>query len=285
MNLLKNAFTKNDLIEHLGFKSINKDYPFIIAGPCVIESFELVDLCASFLKKLSEDIGFNLIFKASYDKANRTSIDSFRGPRVEKGIEILAEIKSKYNIPVLSDVHRISEIEKVKDIIDIIQIPAFLSRQTDLIVEASKTDKIINIKKGQFLAPWDAVNIIQKIRNTGNNKILLTERGVSFGYNNLVVDFRSIIIMKELGVPVVYDATHSVQLPGGSGSCSSGDRKYVIPLAKAAAAVGADGLFFEVHPDPPKAKSDSANSLYLSSLEDGLKSIFAIAESAANSRL
>ncbi|MHB1645987.1 MAG: 3-deoxy-8-phosphooctulonate synthase [Candidatus Acididesulfobacter diazotrophicus] len=285
MNLLENAFTKKDLIEHLGFKNINKDYPFIIAGPCVIESFELVDLCASFLKKLSEDIGFNLIFKASYDKANRTSIDSFRGPRVEKGIEILAEIKSKYNIPVLSDVHRISEIEKVKDIIDIIQIPAFLSRQTDLIVEASKTDKIINIKKGQFLAPWDAVNIIQKIRNTGNNKILLTERGVSFGYNNLVVDFRSIIIMKELGVPVVYDATHSVQLPGGSGSCSSGDRKYVIPLAKAAAAVGADGLFFEVHPDPPKAKSDSANSLYLSSLEDGLKSIFAIAESAANSRL
>ncbi|MHB1693303.1 MAG: 3-deoxy-8-phosphooctulonate synthase [bacterium] len=285
MNLLENAFTKNDLIEHLGFKSINRDYPFIIAGPCVIESFELVDLCASFLKKLSEDIGFNLIFKASYDKANRTSIDSFRGPRVEKGIEILAKIKNRYNIPILSDVHRISEIEKVKDTIDIIQIPAFLSRQTDLIVEASKTDKIINIKKGQFLAPWDAANIIQKIRNTGNNKILLTERGVSFGYNNLVVDFRSIIIMKELGVPVVYDATHSVQLPGGSGSCSSGDRKYVIPLAKAAAAVGADGLFFEVHPDPPKAKSDSANSLYLSSLEDGLKSIFAIAESAANSQL
>ncbi|MCL5673063.1 MAG: 3-deoxy-8-phosphooctulonate synthase [Deltaproteobacteria bacterium] len=280
MNLLENAFTKNDLIEHLGFKNINRDYPFIIAGPCVIESFELVDLCASFLKKLSEDIGFNLIFKASYDKANRTSIDSFRGPGVEKGIEILTEIKSKYNIPMLSDVHRISEIEKIKDIIDIIQIPAFLSRQTDLIVEASKTDKIINIKKGQFLAPWDAANIIQKIRNTGNNKILLTERGVSFGYNNLVVDFRSIIIMKELGVPVVYDATHSVQLPGGSGSCSSGDRKYVIPLAKAAAAVGADGLFFEVHPEPPKAKSDSANSLYLSSLEDGLKSIFAIAENA-----
>ncbi len=285
MNLLENAFTKNDLIEHLGFKSINRDYPFIIAGPCVIESFELVDLCASFLKKLSEDIGFNLIFKASYDKANRTSIDSFRGPRVEKGIEILAEIKNRYNIPILSDVHRISEIEKVKNTIDIIQIPAFLSRQTDLIVEASKTDKIINIKKGQFLAPWDAANIIQKIRNTGNNKILLTERGVSFGYNNLVVDFRSIIIMKELGVPVVYDATHSVQLPGGSGSCSSGDRRYVIPLAKAAAAVGADGLFFEVHPDPPKAESDSANSLYLSSLEDGLKSIFAIAESAAGGQL
>ncbi|MHB8293021.1 MAG: 3-deoxy-8-phosphooctulonate synthase, partial [bacterium] len=225
--------------------------------------------------------------KASYDKANRTSIDSFRGPGVEKGIEILAKIKNRYNIPILSDVHRISEIEKVKDTIDIIQIPAFLSRQTDLIIEASKTDKIINIKKGQFLAPWDTANIIQKIRNTGNNKILLTERGVSFGYNNLVVDFRSIIIMKELGVPVVYDATHSVQLPGagGLGSCSGGDRKYVIPLAKAAAAVGADGLFFEVHPDPPKAKSDSANSLYLSSLEDSLKSIFAIAESTANSQL
>ena len=273
----ENEFTKNDLIEHLGLKNFNNAYPLIIAGPCVIESFELVDSCASFLKSLSEDMCFNLVFKASYDKANRTSIDSFRGPGVDKGIEILAEIKNKYNLPILTDVHRISEIEKLKNTVDIIQIPAFLSRQTDLIVESAKTDRIINIKKGQFLAPWDIANVIDKIRSTGNNKILITERGVSFGYNNLVVDFRSIIIMKEFGVPVVYDATHSVQLPGGSGSCSGGDRKYVIPLAKAAAALGSDVLFFEVHPNPPEAKSDSANSLYLSSLKDGLKPIFAIA--------
>jgi 2-dehydro-3-deoxyphosphooctonate aldolase (KDO 8-P synthase) len=277
--LKENTFTKGDLIEYLGLKNFNNAYPLIIAGPCVIESLALVDQCASFLKNLSKEMCFNLIFKASYDKANRTSINSFRGPGVDKGIEILAEIKNKYNLPILTDVHRISEIKKLKDTVDIIQIPAFLSRQTDLIVESAKTDRIINIKKGQFLAPWDMANVIQKIRGTGNNKILITERGVSFGYNNLIVDFRSIIIIKEFGVPVVYDATHSVQLPGGAGSCSGGDRKYVIPLAKAATALGSDVLFFEVHPNPPEAKSDSANSLYLSSLKDGLKSIFAIASS------
>ena len=262
--LKENTFTKGDLIEYLGLKNFNNAYPLIIAGPCVIESLALVDQCASFLKNLSKEMCFNLIFKASYDKANRTSINSFRGPGVDKGIEILAEIKNKYNLPILTDVHRISEIKKLKDTVDIIQIPAFLSRQTDLIVDSAKTDRIINIKKGQFLAPWDMANVIQKIRGTGNNKILITERGVSFGYNNLIVDFRSIIIIKEFGVPVVYDATHSVQLPGGAGSCSGGDRKYVIPLAKAATALGSDVLFFEVHPNPPEAKSDSANSyIYL----------------------
>jgi 2-dehydro-3-deoxyphosphooctonate aldolase (KDO 8-P synthase) len=229
-----------------------------------------------YLKDLSEELKFNLIFKASYDKANRTSIHSFRGPGIDKGLEMLSKVKEKFKIPILSDVHEVSEIKKAKGVLDIIQIPAFLSRQTDLILEASKTNKIINVKKGQFLAPWDTSNILEKIRSTGNNKIILTERGVSFGYNNLVVDFRSISIMKEQGVPVVFDATHSVQLPGGSGSSSGGDRKFVMPLARAASAIGVDGIFFEVHPDPPSAKSDSANSIYLSSLKDNLKAIFEI---------
>ncbi len=272
-----NSFKKEDLASILKFK-FNNDYPFIIAGPCVIEDIAIMDNIAGILKEYSEELNFNLIFKASYDKANRTSVNSFRGPGIDKGLEILGGIKVKYNFPVLSDVHNVNEIEKAGAVLDIIQIPAFLSRQTDMLLETAKTGKIVNVKKGQFLAPWDTKFIVEKIRSAGNDKIILTERGVSFGYNNLVVDFRSLPVMKETGALVVFDATHSVQLPGGSGSVSSGDRRYVMPLARAAVAVGTDGLFFEVHTNPPQALSDSANSVYLSSFKDNLKNILEISK-------
>ena len=272
-----NVFRKEDLASILKFK-FNNGYPFVIAGPCVIENTAVMEDIAATLKDYSEELNFNLIFKASYDKANRTSVNSFRGPGIDKGLEILSGIKAKYNVPVLSDVHSANEIEKAAAVLDVIQIPAFLCRQTDILLEAAKTGRIINVKKGQFLAPWDTKFIAEKIRSAGNNKIILTERGVSFGYNNLVVDFRSIPVMKETGALVVFDATHSVQLPGGSGAVSSGNREYVMPLARAAAAVGVDGLFFEVHTDPPQAMSDSANSVYLSSFKDNLKNILEISK-------
>ena len=272
-----NCFKKEDLASILNFKFDNA-YPFVIAGPCVIEDAAVTEEIASVLKGFSEELEFNLIFKASYDKANRTSVNSFRGPGIDKGLEILNGIKAKYNVPVLSDVHSENEIEKAESVLDVIQIPAFLCRQTDMLLKAAKTGKIINVKKGQFMAPWDAKFIAEKIRSAGNGKIILTERGVSFGYNNLVVDFRSLPVMKETGALVVFDATHSVQLPGGSGAVSSGNREYVMPLARAAAAVGVDGLFFEVHTNPPQAMSDSANSVYLSSFKDNLKNILEISK-------
>ena len=272
-----NVFRKEDLASILKFK-FNNGYPFVIAGPCVIEDTAVMEDIAATLKDYSEELNFNLIFKASYDKANRTSVNSFRGPGIDKGLEILSGIKAKYNVPVLSDVHNANEIEKAEAVLDIIQIPAFLCRQTDMLLEAAKTGKIVNVKKGQFLAPWDTKFIAEKIRSAGNDKIILTERGVSFGYNNLVVDFRSLPAMKETGALVVFDATHSVQLPGGSGAVSSGNREYVMPLARAAAAVGVDGLFFEVHTDPPQALSDSANSVYLNSFKDNLKNILEISK-------
>ena len=272
-----NVFRKEDLASILKFK-FNNGYPFVIAGSCVIENTAVMEDIAATLKDYSEELNFNLIFKASYDKANRTSVNSFRGPGIDKGLEILSGIKAKYNVPVLSDVHSANEIEKAAAVLDVIQIPAFLCRQTDILLEAAKTGKIINVKKGQFLAPWDTKFIAEKIRSAGNDKIILTERGVSFGYNNLVVDFRSLPVMKETGALVVFDATHSVQLPGGSGAVSSGNREYVMPLARAAAAVGVDGLFFEVHTDPPQAMSDSANSVYLSSFKDNLKNILEISK-------
>ena len=272
-----NVFRKEDLASILKFK-FNNGYPFVIAGPCVIENTAVMEDIAATLKDYSEELNFNLIFKASYDKANRTSVNSFRGPGIDKGLEILSGIKAKYNVPILSDVHSANEIEKAAAVLDVIQIPAFLCRQTDILLEAAKTGKIINVKKGQFLAPWDTKFIAEKIRSAGNDKIILTERGVSFGYNNLVVDFRSLPVMKETGALVVFDATHSVQLPGGSGAVSSGNREYVMPLARAAAAVGVDGLFFEVHTDPPQAMSDSANSVYLSSFKDNLKNILEISK-------
>ena len=272
-----NIFTKKDLTSELKFK-FNNDYPFVIAGPCVIEDAAVMDDIASMLKEYSEELNFNLIFKASYDKANRTSFNSFRGPGIDKGLKILSDIKAKYGVPILSDVHNAKEAEIAGGVLDVIQIPAFLCRQTDIILEAARTGKVINVKKGQFMAPWDTKFIVDKIASVENYKVILTERGVSFGYNNLVVDFRSIPVMKQTGALVVFDATHSVQLPGGGGAVSSENREYVMPLARAAAAVGVDGLFFEVHSDPPRALSDSANSVYLSSFKENLKNILEISK-------
>lgn len=234
-----------------------------IAGPCVIETEESTLKTAKRLKGFSESLNIPLIFKSSYDKANRTSINSYRGPGIEKGLEILKRVKEETALPVLSDVHLVEEVVLAAEVLDIIQIPAFLCRQTDLIISASRTGKPVNIKKGQFLAPWDVKNIIDKILSTGNDNILITERGTCFGYNNLVVDMRSIPIMQGFGYPVVFDASHSVQLPGGQGSSSGGQREFVMPLARAAVAVGVDGLFIEVHESPEKALSDGPNMLCL----------------------
>jgi 2-dehydro-3-deoxyphosphooctonate aldolase (KDO 8-P synthase) len=243
----------------------------IIAGPCVIENFDLTFQIASSLKETTEKLGLPFIFKASYDKANRTSIDSYRGPGQDRGLEILGKIKSDLGVKILSDVHRISEIEAAAQVLDVIQIPAFLCRQTDFILEAAKTGRPLNIKKGQFLAPDDVANVGKKIASTGNRKIIFTERGAMFGYHNLVADFRSVKIIQDTGYPVIFDATHSVQLPGGQGSSSGGDRRFAPILARAAAAAGADGVFVEVHPDPDQALCDGPNSLRL---DDGLVDLF-----------
>jgi len=253
---------------------------FLISGPCVIESPEVTLDIAKFLGSLAERTGIPVIFKSSYDKANRTSIESYRGPGISRGLEILEEVKGTTGLPVLSDVHQVSEVEKAAEILDVIQIPAFLSRQTDLIVEAARTQKAVNIKKGQFLSPWDMEHVLMKAASVGNRNLLLTERGTSFGYRNLVVDMRSVPVMKRFGYPVVFDATHSVQLPGGRGNSSDGQREFVAPLAKAAVAAGADGVFLEIHPDPGSALSDGPNSLSLDRVEPlvlMLKEIYQIA--------
>ena len=255
----------------------------IIAGPCVIENRDLVFRTAEKLKKVCEKLKLPFIFKSSYDKANRTSIDSFRGHGIEKGLEILAEVKRELGIFVLSDVHEISEIDLVKDVLDIIQIPAFLCRQTNLITEAAKTGKVENIKKGQFLAPDDVLNIVKKAHSTGNENILITERGTSFGYHNLVVDMRSFDIIHKSGMPVVFDSTHSVQLPGGAGTKSSGQREFIPSLMRAAVAAGCDGLFMETHPDPDNALSDGPNMLPLDKVEDLLRDVIRIRESIKKS--
>jgi 2-dehydro-3-deoxyphosphooctonate aldolase (KDO 8-P synthase) len=235
----------------------------LIAGPCVIEDAGLTLDIARTLKHFARELALPLIFKASYDKANRTSLGSFRGPGLEAGLEILARVKEEVGLPVLSDVHRVSEVAHAAEVLDVLQIPAFLCRQTDLVVAAAATGKPLNIKKGQFMAPWDMGPVVEKARSTGNTQIILTERGGSFGYNNLVVDFRSLAIMGALGCPVVLDVTHSVQLPGGQGSCSGGQREFVPLLARAGVAAGADGIFLEVHPEPEKARCDGPNSLAL----------------------
>lgn len=235
----------------------------LIAGPCVIEDSALTLDIARTLKEYAQELALPLIFKASYDKANRTSVSSFRGPGMEAGLEILARVKEEVGLPVLSDVHRVSEVAPAAKVLDVLQIPAFLCRQTDLVVAAGATGKPLNIKKGQFLAPWDMGPVVEKARSTGNSQILLTERGGSFGYNNLVVDFRSLAIMRGLGCPVVLDVTHSVQLPGGQGSCSGGQREFVPLLARAGVAAGADAIFLEVYPEPEKARCDGPNSLAL----------------------
>jgi 2-dehydro-3-deoxyphosphooctonate aldolase (KDO 8-P synthase) len=235
----------------------------MIAGPCVIESAELTLTIARTLKDYAAELDLPLIFKASYDKANRTSLASFRGPGLARGLEILARVRDEVGLPVVSDVHQVAEVEPAAQVLDILQIPAFLCRQTDLVVAAAATGKAVNIKKGQFMAPWDLVPVVNKAFSTGNRRVLLTERGAMFGYNNLVVDFRSLPLLRRLGCPVVLDVTHSVQLPGGQGTCSGGQREFIPPLARAGVAVGVDALFMEVHPDPDKALCDGPNSLPL----------------------
>jgi len=245
----------------------------LIAGPCVIESKESCLYHAKKIKDICRSLGISFIFKTSYDKANRTSVRSYRGPRLKKGLTILSEVKKKIGVPILSDVHCKDDVKKAAKVLDIIQIPAFLSRQTDLLLEAAKTKKPINLKKGQFLAPWDIQPAIKKIESTGNKNIMITERGVSFGYNNLVSDLRSLSLMRNFGYPVIFDATHSVQLPGGQGSCSGGQREFVFGLARAAIAFGCDGLFVEVHRSPDEALCDGPNSISLKELEVLLKII------------
>ncbi len=244
-------------------QSIGTNRLFLIGGPCVIESKELSLRVAGFLKQTCSRLGIPFIFKSSYDKANRTSIGSYRGPGLEKGLRILSQVREAEGVPVLTDVHSVYDISRAREVVDVIQIPAFLVRQTDLVVAAAKSGKPVNLKKAQFLAPWDMRQVIEKVRQSGNEKILLTERGTQFGYNNLVVDMRSIPAMAETGFPVVFDATHSVQLPGGRGDCSGGQREYVEVLACAAVAAGAHGVFLETHEDPDRALCDGPNSLPL----------------------
>ena len=239
---------------------------FLIAGPCVIESRDHIFFMASELKKITASYRVPFVFKASYDKANRTSIKSFRGPGPEEGLKVLREVREKVGVPILSDIHEPSQAEAAGKVLDILQIPAFLSRQTDLILAAAQTGKIVNVKKGQFLAPWEMKNVADKMREAGNERLLLTERGASFGYNNLVVDFRSFPIMQSFGCPVVFDVTHSLQLPGGQGQSSGGQPQYIPHLARAGVAAGVDGLFMELHDNPAKALSDGPNALDLSLL-------------------
>lgn len=233
----------------------------ILAGPCAIESKDILFKTAEELKKITQELNINFIFKSSYDKANRSSISSYRGIGMDKGLDLLNQVKKEFNVPIVTDIHEVSEAPVAAEIADILQIPAFLCRQTDLLVAAAKTGKIINIKKGQFLAPKQMKSIAKKVLESDNDKITITDRGVCFGYNNLVSDMRAIPIIQEMGYPVIFDATHSVQLPGGAGESSSGDRKFVATLAKAAVASGAKGLFFEVHPDPDSALCDGPNMI------------------------
>ena len=239
---------------------------FLVSGPCVIENEAVTLRIAARLKALTDSLGIPFTFKASYDKANRTAITSFRGPGIQDGLRVLDKVKQTLGVPILSDVHRISEVATAAQVLDVIQIPAFLCRQTDLLLAVAKTGKPVNVKKGQFLAPWDMVNIVEKIRSVSSVQPMITERGVMFGYNNLVVDFRGIHIMQQTGCPVVFDATHSVQLPGGAGTHSGGQREFAPVLARAAVAAGADGVFLEVHEDPDKALCDGPNSLPLDQL-------------------
>lgn len=248
---------------------------FLISGPCVIESEEHCLELAGRLTEITRDLGLAFIFKASFDKANRTSISSYRGPGLEKGLKILDRVREDFKIPVTSDLHEPSQVEEAREVLDILQIPAFLCRQTDLLVAAAKSGCVVNVKKGQFLAPWDARNIVEKVRSAGCDQILLTERGVSFGYNNLVVDFKSLPILRSLGALAVFDATHSVQLPGGTGTATGGQAEFIPVLARAAVAAGTDGLFVEVHENPSKALSDGPNALRIDLLPPLLEQLLA----------
>jgi 2-dehydro-3-deoxyphosphooctonate aldolase (KDO 8-P synthase) len=258
----------------IGPFSVGGDRPhFLIAGPCVIEREGLVLETASAIAEIAKDLGIPYIFKASYDKANRTSISSFRGLGIAAGLKILKKVKDELGVPILTDIHEAQDVLQVAEVVDVLQIPAFLCRQTDLLCAAAKSGRVVNVKKGQFLSPWDMANVVNKLHEAGTKKIFLTERGASFGYQNLVVDMRSLPVMRNLGYPVVFDATHSVQLPGGGGTCSSGQREFVAPLARAAAAVGCDGFFMEVHPRPEEALSDGPNMVRLSELRSLLQQL------------
>lgn len=250
----------------------------LIAGPCVIESEEMVMSIAERMKSVTDKLGISYTFKASFDKANRTSINGKRGPGIEEGLRILEKVKTTFDLPVATDIHEPWQAEPVGKICDIVQIPAFLCRQTDLLVAAAKTGKCINIKKAQFLAPWDMANCAQKVEQSGNSNIMLCERGTSFGYNNLVVDMTGLVEMKKLGYPVIFDATHSVQKPGGKGTSTGGNREYVEYLAKAAIAVGVDGLFMETHPSPDDAWSDGPNMVVLDEMEAMLEKLIKVYE-------
>ena len=248
----------------------------LMAGPCVIEGYERSLKIGKRIKEIADKLGMPYIFKASFDKANRSSIKSFRGPGLVEGLKILAAIKSELNVPIVTDIHESFQAESVAEVADILQIPAFLCRQTDLLTAAARTNKVVNVKKGQFLSPIEMKNVVTKLEESGTQKILLTERGTSFGYNNLVVDLRGLPIMRGFGYPVIFDGTHSVQLPGGAGTTSSGQREFVPYLTRAAAAVGIDGLFLEVHDKPDEALSDGANMISLDNLESLLKNVLEI---------
>lgn len=248
--------------------------PFVlIAGPCVIEEEGLTRDIARFLRDLAGELGIPFLFKASYDKANRSAGDSFRGPGMMEGLRILGEIRRDFGCPVLSDVHRFEEIDPAAAVLDVVQIPAFLCRQTDFVMEVARKARVVNVKKGQFLAPWDMANVVEKVRAAGNGRVIVTERGATFGYNNLVADFRALPVIRAMGCPVVFDATHSVQLPGGLGTASGGQREMVPFLARAAAGAGVDGIFMEVHPDPDCARCDGPNSLALGTLRPLLSTL------------
>jgi len=263
-------------IEVADFK-IGNDLPFVLfAGPCVIEGEEFSLEVATQIKAIADKVGVPLVFKSSFDKANRTSVNGFRGPGLKEGLRILQRVKDEVGVPIITDVHTPEQAAEVAKVADILQTPAFLCRQTDFITEVAKAGKPVNIKKGQFLAPWDMPHVLEKAKSTGNSNIMLCDRGTSFGYNNLVSDFRSLIVMAETGAPVVFDATHSVQQPGGLGGATGGNREYVPGLARAAVAVGVAAVFMEVHPDPDNAKSDGPNSVALENLESILASLKAI---------
>jgi 2-dehydro-3-deoxyphosphooctonate aldolase (KDO 8-P synthase) len=240
----------------------------LIGGPCALESEELARTVAGTMQEICDRLGIFYVFKASFDKANRTSLSSYRGPGLEKGLATLAGIRKEFGVPVISDIHDVTQVAAAAEVLDILQIPAFLCRQTDLLTAAAKTGKVVNVKKGQFVSPWDMENAVNKMRGVGGRKIMLVERGASFGYNNLVVDMRSLPVMRSFGCPVIFDATHSVQLPGGAGGASSGQREFIGTLSKAAVAAGIDGLFLEIHPNPDQALCDGPNSIPLDKVEE-----------------
>jgi 2-dehydro-3-deoxyphosphooctonate aldolase (KDO 8-P synthase) len=266
---------------HIGSFTVGAGHrPFLIAGPCVIESEQLVMDTAGRIAEIAKSLGMPYVFKASFDKANRTSIKSYRGPGLEQGLAVLKKVKDQLGLPVLTDVHTDEQATEAGQVVDVLQIPAFLCRQTDLLIAAAKTGKVVNVKKGQFLSPPEMANAVKKVEECGSQRIILTERGSSFGYNNLVVDMRSFPIMRSFGYPVVFDATHSVQLPGGGGTKSSGQREFVEPLACAAAGAGVDGFFMEVHPNPDEALSDGPNMVPLHQLKSLLERVLRICDAA-----